>query len=85
MGLDKKSKKIFRSLAEEGDRAAAELLLLDALGLYDDYERKVVKKWQEMSNEEEEFEFSDDYKRKINNLFREVCGPKCRVPHPEVE
>lgn len=83
MGLDKKSKKIFRSLAADGDRAAADILLLDALGLYDDYEKKVVKEWQEMS--EEEIEISDAFKRKMNAMFRELFGENCKVPHPEVE
>ena len=83
MGLDKKSKRLFRILAADGDRAAAEILLLDALGLYDDYERKVVKEWQEMSDEE--IELPDDFKRRANAMFREFFGEDCKVPHPEVE
>ncbi|MBQ7976072.1 MAG: hypothetical protein IJ300_10355 [Clostridia bacterium] len=32
-----------------------------------------------------EIEFSDDFKRSMNKIFREAFGENCKVPHPEVD
>ena len=32
-----------------------------------------------------EFEFSDDFKRSMNKIFRDAFGENCKVPHPEVD
>lgn len=40
---------------------------------------KNVKKYEEI----QDYDFSDDFKRKMNKIFRKV-GIK-RIPHPEVE
>lgn len=35
-------------------------------------------------DESVDYEFSDNFKRKMNKIFREFVGPD-RIPHPEVE
>ena len=32
-----------------------------------------------------EIEFSDDFKRGMNKIFRDAFGADCKIPHPEVE
>ena len=34
---------------------------------------------------DEEIEFSDDFKRGMNKIFRDAFGENCKIPHPEVD
>lgn len=33
----------------------------------------------------EEIEISDDFKRRMNKIFRDAFGDDCKIPHPEVD
>ncbi len=55
-------------------------------------ERALIKKMFDIYMEYEfakcdesiDYEFSDNFKRKMNKLFREVVGTD-KIPHPEIE
>ena len=47
--------------------------------------KQEVERMEEQIKDMPDIELSDDFKIKMNKLFRDNFGEDCKIPHPEVE
>lgn len=47
--------------------------------------KQEIERIEAMTANMPDIELSDDFKRKMNKLFKDNFGENCKVPHPEVE
>lgn len=47
--------------------------------------KQEVERMEEEIKDMPDIELSDDFKIKMNKLFRDNFGEDCKIPHPEVE
>ena len=47
--------------------------------------KQEVDRMEEKIKDMPDIELSDDFKIKMNKLFRDNFGEDCKIPHPEVE
>ena len=47
--------------------------------------KQEVERMEEQIKDMPDIELSDDFKIKMNKLFRDNFGEDCEIPHPEVE